>query len=319
MNDSPKPSVALVLGSGGVLGASFHAGVLLALSQTWGIDARSTAEILGTSAGAFTGAMLAAGLSPTDLVRREQGLPLSSSGRAIWGRRTESVGLKSQERAFGVGIGPPAAPQLALSAFWRPGTIRPGTVLAGLTPRGQRSTDRIEATITDVLGATWPTAPRLRLVAVNLGSGRREVFSAQCSVSIGAAVAASCAVPGIHAPVVIEGAEYIDGAAHSANNLDAVGRHDVVIVSSPSTGSSSRTRPWAIARHLWRLQLGRERKSLSDQTDVIVIEPDQRLLDAMGTDPMDTSKRASVAVAAHALAQAVFASRDNPIDYQTRA
>src|ERR1700733_5435692 len=53
----------LVLGGGGVLGAAWMIGALEALERSRGIDARQAEMILGTSAGAVIGALLAAGVS----------------------------------------------------------------------------------------------------------------------------------------------------------------------------------------------------------------------------------------------------------------
>ncbi len=59
--------VGLVLGAGGVTGGAFHAGVLSALAEVMGWDARTAEIVVGTSAGSVTGAVLRAGLPPTDL------------------------------------------------------------------------------------------------------------------------------------------------------------------------------------------------------------------------------------------------------------
>ena len=52
-----RPALALVLGSGGTAGGAFHAGVLKALHDVWNIDPRDAHTIIGTSAGALTGAI----------------------------------------------------------------------------------------------------------------------------------------------------------------------------------------------------------------------------------------------------------------------
>src|SRR5690349_19155028 len=53
--------VGLVLGAGGVVGHAFHAGVLAALEDVAGFDARDADLIVGTSAGSVVGALLRAG------------------------------------------------------------------------------------------------------------------------------------------------------------------------------------------------------------------------------------------------------------------
>jgi len=59
--------IALVLGAGGVIGQAYHAGVLSALAEHAGFDAREADVIVGTSAGSITGTVLRLGVSPRDL------------------------------------------------------------------------------------------------------------------------------------------------------------------------------------------------------------------------------------------------------------
>ena len=70
-------------------------------------------------------------------------------------------------------------------------------------------------------GVRWDG--RLRVTAVELESGRRVVFGApgepQPPVSL--AVQASCAIPGVFAPVASTGETYVDGGAWSPTNMDA--------------------------------------------------------------------------------------------------
>jgi len=303
-NSSPPRTVAIVLGSGGVLGASFHAGVLLALQQTWGIDGRRVDELLGTSAGAVASSLLAAGMSPADLLRREQGLPLSEEGQRIMARRGDRSNQPRQAPV--AALGPPPAPGLLWAALRSPGTVMPGSVMAGLLPRGHNSTDPIANTVGAVLDGQWPTSPCLRIATVKLASGRRHIFTGEDHISPGPVVAAACAVPAIHRPVTIGSDEYIDGATHSANNVDAVGPHDLVIVSSPMTSAIGfgRIGWWTPTRQAARLQLDQELTTLAETTRVVVLEPDREVIEAMGPDLMRTSHRAAVALSAHRTATA---------------
>ncbi|MGH9121934.1 MAG: patatin-like phospholipase family protein, partial [Acidimicrobiales bacterium] len=74
--------VALVLGSGGLVGNAYHAGALAALSDS-GWDPREADLIVGTSIGAVTAAMLRAGISAEDLFAFAVGKPMSSEGAEI--------------------------------------------------------------------------------------------------------------------------------------------------------------------------------------------------------------------------------------------
>ncbi|HEX5911537.1 MAG TPA: hypothetical protein VFY54_00240, partial [Rubrobacter sp.] len=69
----------LVLGGGGLAGASFHAAALATLEIDLGWDARTASVVLGTSAGALTGALLRLGVSGTDLAAFVSGAPLPSN------------------------------------------------------------------------------------------------------------------------------------------------------------------------------------------------------------------------------------------------
>jgi NTE family protein len=77
------PRVAVVLGAGGTVGHAFHAGVLTALGEELGWDARRADLLVGTSAGSIVAAMLRAGMSPGDMVRRANRLPLSPDGAEV--------------------------------------------------------------------------------------------------------------------------------------------------------------------------------------------------------------------------------------------
>ena len=80
------PRVGLVLGAGGVVGQAYQAGVLWALHEQAGWDARTADVIVGTSAGSVTGTLLRLGVAPGDLAARELGRPVSNEGAAVFDR-----------------------------------------------------------------------------------------------------------------------------------------------------------------------------------------------------------------------------------------
>ena len=59
--------IGIVLGAGGPLGQAYHLGVLTALTELSGWDARDCEALVGTSAGSLIGAYLRRGLSAADL------------------------------------------------------------------------------------------------------------------------------------------------------------------------------------------------------------------------------------------------------------
>jgi len=118
----------------------------------------------------------------------------------------------------------------------------------------------------------------------------------------GEAAAASCAIPGYFAPVVIGGARYVDGGAHSPSNADLlVGCNlDVVIVSSPMTAAprALRLSPDGAFRAACGVLLRREIARLRRRgATVILFEPESRDIEVMGSvsDSMAAARRERVA------------------------
>lgn len=295
--------VGLALGGGGLTGTAFHAGVLNALADHF--DAREAEVIVGTSAGSTAAALMRAGFPPTDYVSRVVGGPLSAEGRAILGGMpplSEPAAAAPRERR-------PASAALGRSALRRPWRYRPGVALAAWLPAGTRSVDPGAQRLRHLFQG-WPEAD-LWIVAVDLDSGRRVVFGRDAYTSVGDAVAASCAVPGYFAPVVIGGRRYVDGGAHSMVSLDLLaGRDlDLVVVSAPlSTTDWMAGDPGNLPRVAVRTQLRREARSLGG-TRIITVAPDAAMRRIMGTNSMVVAKRAPVARAALDYARRVFAEQ----------
>ena len=77
------PRIGLVLGAGGVVGQSYHAGVLAALEHDFGWDPRTADVIVGTSAGSITGMLLRAGVPASELAAWAVRAPLSAEGQVL--------------------------------------------------------------------------------------------------------------------------------------------------------------------------------------------------------------------------------------------
>jgi NTE family protein len=298
-----------VLGAGGAVGHAFHTGVLAALWDTTGWDARDAEIIVGTSAGSLVGALLRAGLSGADLAARAMDTPLSPEGARL-------VGIADAARGDQPPIPsrPPRAPRRLVPAMSAPGAFvraamqpwnaRPGALAAAAMPEGQISTELI-ATGLRALFDRWPEQT-LWINAVKLESGRRVTFGRDTRVvtDVATAVAASCAIPGFFAPVSIGGVRYVDGGVHSLTNADLVASLDLdlVVVSSPMSmaRTSVRLAPDQPARRLSRIALAREvRRIRSQGTPVLTFQPTDTVLDVMGWNAMDASRRADVTRGAH--------------------
>lgn len=291
-------STALVLGAGGLTGGAFHAGVLQGLLDG-GWDAARADLIVGTSAGSSTGSTLRAGVPVTDHFATQTGRRVSAETEAR--RRDLPPPLDFGARPRPDSWRPLDLP-LAGRAFLRRGLPVLGLIAGGALPRGSMDTTRIAARI-DALyaGVPWPEQP-LWICAVRVSDGRRRVFGREADeTTVGRAVAASSAVPGLLAPVEVGGADHVDGATHSPTNLDLVAGlgFDRVIVSSPMSGTTDLRRP-ARAYHtrILRREADVVRRS---GTEVVLIEPDADLLEVMGEDAMRPGAEGEVAEAARAL------------------
>lgn len=296
--------MGLVLGAGGLTGTAFHAGVLTALAEDAGWDARDSEVIVGTSAGATAAALMRAGFPPRDYLSRVVGAPLSAEGDAILGALPPLV----QPAARSPVRWRPAAGGLAVRLTRRPWRLRPGVAAAALLPSGTRPVDPGAARLRPLF-QDWPDRP-LWICAVSLDSGRRVVFGRDAQASVADAVAASCAVPGYYEPATVGSERLVDGGAWSLLNLDllaGVGL-DLVVVSAPlSTTDWVAIDPGNALRVPARAQQEREAAHVRRSgTPVLVFQPDARTRHVMGTRSMDVRKRSPVALAARAQARAVL-------------
>lgn len=214
--------VALVLGAGGPVGLAYQAGVLAALADA-GWDARHADLVVGTSIGAVTGALLRAGLSPSDLAAQVAGGPLSPEGQELidhgWAGDPLEIDLHGRQTR-----GAPSSPALLWSLLRRPGRVTVGLAIAALAPAGTVGTASISEGFDAVLGGRWPDRT-LRIVAADLDTGERLVFGGDDPGALdgpGPAIAASCAVPSYFRPVRAAGRRCIDGGAVSHSNIDVV-------------------------------------------------------------------------------------------------
>lgn len=282
---------AVVLGAGGLTGQAFHLGVLTALADLTGFDARRAGVTVGTSAGSLVAAALAAGMSAADQLAVLSGEPVSAEGQALL-RASRARGAAPPLEPVPAAAGRrPLAPAAALAAARRPWAVRPGAVVSSLLPPGRTSTESISRGIRKLHGDRWP-GDGLRVCALRARDARRVVFGAAGApqVDVGTAVAASCAIPGYFCPVLVDGEPYVDGGGHSPTNADVVrrGEADLVVVSSPMSMSRGAGRPAdAAVRFAVRRYLAREVRLLRRRgLAVVVFQPTAQDLAAMGLNPM---------------------------------
>jgi NTE family protein len=297
------PRIGLVLGAGGAVGHAFHAGVLAAIAEATGWDARRAEIIVGTSAGSGFGTFLRAGLAPADLAARAMGKPLSDEARRILGR----AAVPPPQSVF-EGFTPDpgtlrmAEPRHFARAALRPWSARLGTLAAAALPAGRRSTEVISNGIRALFGGGWSSEP-LWICAADLEHGRRVVFgqSGGPPAALADAVAASCAIPGFFEPKVIDGVRYVDGGVYSPTNADLLAGLglDLVVVSSPMSTVRRGLRagvdlPARLLHHRYlAAELARVRRAGGH---VLSFEPDGEDQAVMGSglQAMDFSRRPRV-------------------------
>lgn len=234
---------ALVLAAGGIAGEAWMTGVLAGLEDGAGIAFARTEQLVGTSAGAIVAAVLAAG----DPLRRPpaDGAAPPHPTQPDAGARRVSSGLRALAAAAWTATAP------LTTALWSGGApvgAAGRALLLARLPAGRESLDRLRDA-PELARARFDG--RLRIVAVDRDSGRRVVFGApgQPAPPVGAAVAASCAVPGLFHPVAIGGRTYVDGGAWSLTNLDVarIGRDTQVLCLNVLGATSVRDAPPPLA------------------------------------------------------------------------
>src|SRR3954451_16034269 len=294
--------VGLVLGAGGVVGASWLIGALDALESQTGWRAADAEVIVGTSAGSVIGTLAASGIPP-------EYIAAYASGDSLDGLEPpDGVDLdldELAERETGAAYRlqlalPPIGPgswRMALSTLTHPLRHAPSTVLCGWLPRGVVSTAPIGRIVDRFVPGDWPDHPNLWIVGCDYVSGRRTVFGRGDAppARIRDAVAASCAIPAFYHPVRSAGRRYVDGGVCSLSNADLLCDRglDVVIVFNPMSSSANGAgggpvqRVAGAVRGLAGRRLGHELDKLREQgTEVLVLQPTAEDLAVMGTNFM---------------------------------
>lgn len=306
-----RSRVALALAGGGPLGAIYEIGALCALQDALeGIALNRLDHYVGVSAGGFMAAALANGLTPRDLCAsfiENQGDPsdlLDPSWFMV------PAYAEFAQRALLL----PWLTGAALWDWWvrRKSLPRAMEQLGASLPTGIFANNVIDQHLTRLFSQPGRTndfrqlATRLTLVATNLDSGEATPFGEPGwdDVPISRAVQASAALPGLFPPVLIRGQHYVDGALkktmHASVALDEgadlliclnpLVPFDASAPDAPGRGSDGRRIPRIVEGGLpavlsqtfrsmihSRMALGMKHYAQDyPQTDIVLIEPDQR-------------------------------------------
>jgi NTE family protein len=298
--------VGLVLGAGGVVGASWLMGALDALQSETGWNPHEAEQIVGTSAGSVVGAMVADGLEPALMAAYACGKSLDAYEDAE--RRASAFSERLDDTQYRLERGLPIGPgswRLAAATLLKPHRHPPAHLFAAAMPRGFISTAPISELMDRFVRGDWPDHPAYRAVAADFTSGRRTLFGewGAPSATVGQAVAASCSIPGFYCPVQIDGRKYVDGGICSASNLDVLRGHglDLVVALNPMS-SLAAVASWSPAERFaaaMRAATGRrlanEAKKLRQEgTKVLILQPSAADLRVMGPNLMAGGRRVQV-------------------------
>lgn len=239
---------AVVLGPGGPAGTAWMAGLAGGLRRE-GVDLGAADLIVGTSAGAIVGAILASG---GDLGRLAAlPAPADPGGRV----RTDPDRLAEVFAALG-----------------DPGLERAEALRRAGRLAVTASTGTQEAAIARMrflIGAVeWPDR-QLLIPSVDAETGEAVIWDRHGAASLPEAVAASTAFPATAPPITIDGRRYLDGALRAGTNVDLAGEAGVVVIVEPMahTFGTSSTR--------------------ADAKAVVRLVPNTESIEALGTDIAD--------------------------------
>jgi len=279
-------TVGLVLGGGGITGAAYQFGTLIALEMATGWSPNRAEVIIGTSCGALAAAMVRGDQATLETLVGDAGTDDDAAaflrekvyrrtrprGVLRWVRRGVLPGLRHPD--LRLVLGSPALYSTAGLADW------------------------IEDRLGD-LADSWPDRPTV-IVAYDLAGRRRVPFGTEAAppVSLKHAVAASTAVPFLFQPVKIRDRWYVDGGIASGTSADLVLANpdplDLIIVIAPM--AAEETRPGArffegVFDRVGRTALEAELALVAEawpKTEILVLRPDRRVMDAARPNPMST-------------------------------
>lgn len=284
----------MVLGAGGPLGWAYHLGVVQGVRDAIDREPANADRVVGTSAGAAIAATLLAG-TPTEQVIELISSPPSDADR----EQMRSVGTRLRQNPLRALL--PVAPSL-IRCVRHVGVI---TAIAGLLPAGPFPTGMLRQFATT---QEWPE--QLWVPSVRLDDGRTVVFGRDHIPStLGDALEATSAIPGVFRPKTIDGARYVDGAVASSTHAHTLvpERLDVVLISAPTAREGN-----GPLRARARRSLANEDEALrasGSRTRILV--PDAEVLQAAEGFPRKRL-HAAVDIVEAARRQTVAAFRDLP-------
>ena len=284
------PENALVLGSGGLLGAAWMASTLSDLENKSIWKPEIDDLRIGTSAGSMLAVILGNGIKASEIVALMVNGDYQDDKGILSVPKTptrEKVPLRPSDILYAVrSLAQGRAPHL-------------GIIVSSLFVEGAEDTSELETFINEITNSNWPST-NTWLVSAELQSGLRKVFTGKDEIAPGEAVAASCAVPALYRPVKIKGGQYIDGGTISCSNLDLAihARAKNIIVLTPIAGytrininSGVNKALSQIVRNTEQIGMSKIFKKIGTDTKITLVTPGKATSEFLSTNSlMDGSK-----------------------------
>lgn len=230
---------ALVLCGGGITGLTYEIGALRALDDLLvGATVNDFDIYVGTSAGSLVAALLANGVTPTEMALGLEGSNRSLRPPTRWTIYRPNVG-ETLSRLLKL---PELLREVAWEVIRHPSKLNPMDLLgmmSALVPSGFFTSTQLIRYLEqlfaseDLVDDFRLLEKELHIVTCAIDTGQRVVFSRHhnAEVPISVATAASSAVPVLFKPVRIDGVDYVDGGIKGISALDvAVARGATLIV-----------------------------------------------------------------------------------------
>jgi NTE family protein len=281
------PTRALVLGGGGPVGVAWETGLVAALAEN-GVDLAAADLVIGTSAGSIVGAQLALGRSPAAMLESQRVLAAQSPAP------TSAAAVQSEAGEAGRPGAPDLTPLMQFMARLVSGeadTLELRREIGAFALKAKTMPEQPWLASFGYLSeAGWPEK-RFIATAVDAEDGSFVAWERDSGADLGRAVAASCTVPGIFPPVLINGRRYIDGGMRSATNADLAKGFERVVVVAVTAGMGGEA---------FRRPLDGELEALrASGSEVVLVVPDAASIEAFGPNLMDFSRRAAASDAGY--------------------
>jgi NTE family protein len=265
---------ALVLGGGGITGIAWELGLLTGLRRL-GTDLTTADLIIGTSAGAYVGALLATGVDLEEAIADVRKIEIELSPRIDPGLLAQGFALLTDQSLE------PRQIRARLGA------------LARSAPLGD-DTAHVARFAETLPVHKWPVTPRLIVTGIDTDTGALAAWDDTAGVPLPTAVAASCALPGVFPPVRVGDRYYMDGGVRSVTNTDLAAGADAVVIIAPTAG-------------MFRASPDEELLALRVPRG-LVIAPDEAAREAIGPNILDPRRRVPALHAGTAQAATVAAA-----------